>query len=126
VFINLVLATAISVAATGSRATRTLPVDVSSKVGSYLLVATACDRMAGTNAGEKAAELSTTILQAYGFSQQQSNSMFREFIDRNLDYYIDTVRQASDNNDAAIRYFCSSTIKQKQETVEEIKARNLP
>jgi hypothetical protein len=37
-----------------------------------------------------------------------------------------SVKEAADNREAAIRYFCASTIEQKRKLVEEIKALNQP
>lgn len=125
-FTNLYLAAAVSVSGAGPAANMSLPADVSSKIGLYLLVSAACDQMVGTDAGPTAKSTSGPIMRSYGFTNAEVESMVKKFVGDNLEYYIASVVEASDNSKPAIRYFCSSTIKQKHKAVEEIKAYNQP
>ncbi|TLX16506.1 hypothetical protein [Rhizobium sp. MHM7A] len=123
---NLFVVAAVGVSGAEPAANMSLPADVSSKIGLYLLVSAACDQMVGTDAGRTAKSTSGPILQSYGFTNAEVESMMKKFVGNNLDYYIASVVEASGNSKPAIRYFCSSTIKQKQKAVEEIKAYNQP
>jgi hypothetical protein len=125
-FTSLLLAAAISASSVGSPTDNTLPADVSSKIGLYLLVSTACDQMVGSDAGPIAKSRSTSILRDYGYSIAQVDSMLKRFVGEYLEYYISSVTEASANSDAAVRYFCSSAIKQKRKAVEEIEHYNQP
>ncbi len=125
-FTSLLLAALTSVSGSNGIANRPIPPDVSSRVAIYVLVSAACDRIGGRNSEPTAKSISHPILESYGYSRVEIDTMLAGFVRANLENYIATIKASADNQDAAIRYFCSTTTKQKKKLVEEIKARNQP
>lgn len=123
---NLLLAAVVSVSGSDAVAIKRIPPDVSSKVALYVLVSAACDRIGGTNEEPTAKNISVPILQSYGYSRVETDTMLTNFLRANLETYIATIQATADNGDTAIRYFCSTTTEQKKKLVEEIKVRNQP
>lgn len=125
-FTNFLLAAVTSISGGEAVANKPIPPDVSSKVALYVLVSAACDRIDDTNEEDTARTISAPILESYGYSRWEIDAMLTGFIRANLETYVATIKATADNRDTAIRYFCSTTTKQKKEMVEEIKARNQP
>jgi hypothetical protein len=125
-FINLLFASVIGISSGAGAPTSTsqFPAEISSKIAIYILVSEACDQMTGTKSSASARETATSVLLGYGYSPGQADVMFNGFIQENLSDYVESVKQAAGGSDPAIRYFCSSKVKESKKTVEEIKAYN--